>query len=638
MKNKKKFVEAYILSTVGVIGMIVLLIAVNVISKAVNFRGDLTEENIYTLSDGTRQILKKMDTAVTIRFYYSKEAAQMPVNLKSYAGRVEDLLKEYREGADGNIVLQKFNPTPDSDAEDSARLDGVYGQNVGGLGGGEKIYLGLAVSCLDENVALPFLSPERENLLEYDLTRAIYRVQNSEKPVLGVMSSLPVMGGPPANPMMAMQGRGKQTPPWMLIAELKRDFDVRKVETTIENVADDIDVLMLIHATKLSDKALFAIDQFVLRGGRLLAFVDPMSMVESQNRSPQMQQMYMPPGASTLGKLFDAWGVEFVTEKLLADSGYMAKVSTRNGPQSMPLVLTLTKSAVNADDPATSQLENLLYVYGGCFKGDGAKGLDKTVLLSSSEDSQQVEKFMAQMPAKQILRDFKPSGKRQQLAVRLTGKFKTAFPDGKPADDAGKDKKSAESKDGTLAESVKDGAVVLIGDSDMAYDHFCVRKQNFFGQEVSSPMNDNFSFFQNLVEQLSGDNNLIGIRSRGVSSRPFDVVRKMQDEAENRYKHQIQALEDDVADAQRKINEMQREKSKDQRYILSAEQKETIDRLRQQEAKRKKELKEVRKSFRRDIDSLENRLKWTNIALMPLLVSLGGIMLAMIKRRRMVRK
>ncbi|MBT3379046.1 MAG: hypothetical protein HN742_38025 [Lentisphaerae bacterium] len=645
MGTEKKFIETYLLSTFGVVAVLVLAIAVNFIASAVNKRADFTEENLYTLSEGTRAILGDLDTPVTLRFYFSKDAAQLPVHLKSYAQRVEDILKEYRVAGRGNIVVEKLNPKPDSDAEDSANLDGVHGQPIGMTG--DRVYLGVAINCLDETVALPFLSPDRENLLEYDITRAVYRVMNSEKAVLGIMSALSVMGKQaPQNPMMMqMQQQQQNKPPWVVTSELKRDFDVREVPKDTEEIDGDIDILMLVHASELSDKTLFAIDQFVLRGGKLLAFVDPMSVIERQEKPPMPQMQYMPPGASTLGALFDAWGIEFDTEKVAGDLIYMTRIQREGRQESMPTVLSLTSKALNADDPVTSQLENLLIVNGGAFSGDGVDGLTKTVLISTSEDSQLIEKFKAQMPGDHIVKDFKPEERRQELAIRLTGTFKTAFPEGKPEDDADKDDEDdkkgedeAEAAPSHLTESAGEGAVILVGDSDMVHDHFCVRRQQFFGQQIVQPMNDNLSFVQNLAELLSGDNNLISIRSRGTLSRPFEVVLRMKAEAEQRYQEKISALEDELSEVQRKINDLQRKKSDDQKFIVSKEQREQISKFRKKEAESRKKLKDVRKKFRRDIDSLENNLKWANIGLMPFLVGLSGIALAIVKRRRMIRK
>ena len=647
MESRKKILEAYLYSAVGVALMAALLIAVNMIAGSVKGRIDMTEENLYTLTKGTKAILKKMDTPVTIRFYASRDATQMPIFLKNYARRVEDLLKEYEVASGDKIVVRKFDPQPDSDAEDSANLDGVNGQAVAA---GEKIYLGLAVSCLDQTAAVPFLSPEREALLEYDITRAIYRILNPEKPVLGIMSSLPIMGRQMPPMMMQQMPNQQNQPPWQVVTELKRDFDVREIQTSVEEIDADLDILMLVHAKDLSEKTLFAIDQFVLGGGRLLAFLDAMSMVESRtNPQPQMQ---MPQGSSSLGKLLDAWDIEYETEKVLADMVYMTRVQGRGGePEAMPTVLSLTKDAVLAGDPVTSQLDSLLFGFAGVLSGDGADGITKEVLVASSEQTQLVEKFMAQMPGSHLIKDFKSEERKQDLAIRLTGTFPTAFPEGKPGNDADDEK---EDKDGGEAEEKKDddspapathlttsstpGVVVLVADSDMLYDHFCIRKQNFLGQEFVTLLNDNLNFVQNLVEQLSGDSNLISIRCRGAIQRPFQVVRRMQAEAERKWQDKVKSLEDDLSETQRKINELQREKTEGQKLILSDKQKAAITKFKKKQAETRKELKDTRKKLRREIDSLQTRLKWANIALMPFLVSVSGILLSVLKRRRMVQK
>ena len=657
MESRKRLVEAYLYSAVGVALMAALLIAVNIISGAANARIDMTEENLYTLTKGTKAILKKMDTPVTIRFYASRDATQMPIFLKNYARRVEDLLKEYKVASGGQIVVRKYDPQPDSDAEDSANLDGVHGQ---GVATGEKIYLGLAVSCLDQTVAVPFLSPEREALLEYDITRAIYRILNPEKPVLGIMSSLPVMGRQMPPMMMQQMPNQQNQPPWQVVTELKRDFDVREVQTSVEEIDDDIDILMLVHAKDLSEKTLFAIDQFVLGGGKLLAFLDAMSMIES--RSNPMPQMQMPQGSSSLGRLLDTWDIEYETEKVLADMVYMTRVQGRGGaPEAMPTVLSLTKDAFLGDDPVTSQLDSLLFGFAGVLSGDAADGITKEVLVTSSEQTQLVEKFMAQMPGNHLLKDFKSEERKQDLAIRLTGTFPTAFPEGKPGDDdddgddedkdddaedGEKDEEGEEEKKDEdapappthLTESSTPGVVIVVADSDMLYDHFCIRKQNFFGQEIVTLLNDNLNFVQNMVEQLSGDSNLISIRCRGASQRPFQVVRRMQAEAERRWQDKVKALEDDLSETQRKIGELEREKTEGQKLILSDKQKAAITKFKRKQAETRKELKQTRKKLRREIDSLQTRLKWANIALMPLLVSVSGILLSVLKRRRMVQK
>jgi len=255
---RKKTLETILFSAVGVIAMLLILVAINFIAGYFKQRVDLTAEKAYTLSKGTKAILAKLDTPVQVRFYVSQRSSAMPVNFKTYAQRIDDLLNEYRQATKGLIEIQKLDPEPDSDAEDSARLDGVTGQP---LSNGERIYLGLSITQLDQKQALPFLAPERERLLEYDISRAIARVSKSNKPTIGVMSSLPVMG----MPMMPMQEGGAE--PWAIISELQRDFNVKEVEITADKIPEDIQVLVVIHPKTISESTEFAIDQFVLRGG-----------------------------------------------------------------------------------------------------------------------------------------------------------------------------------------------------------------------------------------------------------------------------------------------------------------------------------------------------------------------------------
>ena len=645
MESRKKVFETYLFSVVGVVAMAVLLIAVNMIADAFYARADMTEENLYTLSDGTRAILEDLDTPVTIRFYYSKELTQMPVQLKNYARRIEDLLQEYEMAADGRIEIQKFNPTPDSDAEDAAHLDGIYGKNIGV---GEELYLGLAVSMLDESVALPFLHPSREDFLEYDITRAIYRVMHPQKPVVGIMSTLPVMGSAQP-PMMQRRMPNQGSEPWYVITELKKDYDVREIDTGAEAIEDDVDLLMLVHPTGLSDKTLFAIDQYLLAGGKLMVFVDPMSMTEAESmrNNPMMMQQGGPKG-SDLPELFDVWGINFDNEKIVADLVYSTQVGGRGGqPQELPTILSLDNDAFAEDSPITGQLDSVIAMFAGAFSGSGTETLEKTVLARTSEKVQLVDKFMMQMPMESIRKDFEAEDNAQALIVRLDGTFDTAFPEGPPANDdadnADENQENGEkadpAKESWLKTSSSEGAVLLVSDTDILADRTSVQTMNVFGgQGMAVPISDNLTLIQNAVDQFSGDRNLISIRSRGKIKRPFTEVNERQAEAEQRYQSEIAELEAELQKYQRKINELQRGKATDQKYILSPEQKETLEEARQAKAEARKDLKEVRKQLRRDIDALENKLKWANIGLIPLLVALGGLIFALVKRRRMSRK
>lgn len=626
---QKKSLSTILYSAGGVVAMAVILIAFNLLTGAVRARVDLTKEKAYTLSPGTRAILGKLDTPVKIRFYCTQTHNATPetVFLQKYARTVEDLLTEYKQAAGGKIVLEKYDPQPDSDAEDSARLDGVEGVP---LSSGEKYYLGLAVSLLDSKEAIPFLAPNEERLLEYRLSRAITRVVTPEKPVIGVMTGLPVFGMP-SNPMMMQMGQRGQEP-WALIRELKNDFTVKQVELTAEEIDKDIRVLLVLHPKDITDKAQFAIDQFIMRGGRLIAFLDAQSLVD-QPRGQNQMFGNMGGGGSSLDKLLKAWGIEFDKSKVVADMNFKMQLGG-GGAQSQeaPAWLALTSEGINPDDIATSEIDNIWLPCSGAFTGKHVDGLKQVNLLRSSKTSQLVDGFLANLSGESILKDFKPSGVEYALAIRLSGKFKTAFPDGAPKDPT--DTNAPAATTAALKECATDNAVVLVGDADMLYDNFTIRTmQSPFGP-MSMAMNANLNFAQNLVEQMTGDNNLISVRSRAVLNRPFEVVKKMEAEARARFQGEIANLQKMAEEAQQRLSELQSKKQdKNQKYILSPEQQKEIENLEKQSAETNRKLRQVQKDLRREVDSLQTRLTWLNILAVPALVCISGIALAFYKRK-----
>jgi ABC-type uncharacterized transport system involved in gliding motility auxiliary subunit len=635
---QKKSFTTILYSTAGVLVMAVILVAFNVLTSAVHQRVDLTKEQAYTLSRGTRAILGKLDAPIKIRFYCTQSESASPesVLLKSYARTIDDLLGEYKQNAHGKLTVERYDPQPDSDAEDSARLDGIQAQD---LSGGEKFYLGLAVSQgLDEKQSIPFLSPDRERQLEYDISRAITRVVTPEKPVVGVMSLLPVFGTP-ANPMMAQTGQQPQQP-WAIIGELKNDFTVRRVEMDADKIDDDIKVLLVIHPRDISDRAQYAIDQFVMRGGKLVAFLDAQSLVESRGQNPMMGGMSG--GGSSLDKLLKAWGLQFDATKVVADRNLKMEMGEEGDTaREKPVWLALTPEDINSNDVTTVDLDSIWMFSSGAFTGTAAPGLKETVLLKSTTDSQLVDGMMANYAGESILKDFKPSGVSYALAVRLTGKFKTAFPGGEPEDkknpDAAKpEAKAAATKAGdSLQETKQDNTVVLVGDSDMIYDGFTLQQiQVLPGVNAMKQLNANLNFAQNVVEQLAGDENLIAVRSRAILNRPFTRVKKMEAEAEAEYLVKIKELEDSRDQGMTRLNELQEQKNQNQRFILSPEQQAEIENLRRKEAEINRELRKVNKDLRRDVVALQRRVEWANIAAVPLAVCAVGLGLAVYKRKR----
>jgi ABC-type uncharacterized transport system involved in gliding motility auxiliary subunit len=616
-------------SSVGIVLMLIIVIAVNVITGVKPVRVDMTQEKAYTLSDGTRAVLKKLDTPVKIRFYCTQSETATPdtVYLKDYARKVEDLLQEYKQVAGKNLVIEKFDPQPDSDAEDSARLDGLEPQPLQGVG---NFYLGLAVSLADERVALPFLQPNRERQLEYDITRAIARVFAPEKPTVGIMSALPVFGEP-MNPMMMQMGQ-QGASAWTLVSQLQQDFNVKHIEMTADKIDDDVKVLVVIHPKDISDKAQFAIDQFVLRGGKLIAFLDAQSAVASRQRNPLSGEMGG--ASSSLDKLLKAWGVQFDPSNVVADLNFKMQLRGQNGqPTEAPAFLALTSEGVNTNDIVTSELGSIWLPMCGAFMGEPVAGLKETVLLNSTKDSQLVDSFMASMGGESVLNGFKPSGVNYKLAIRLTGKFKTAFPDGEPV--CKSDTNSMAKVADSLKESKTETSVVLFGDADLLADDFSLRKiESPFGLMIS-PMNANLDLAQNLVEQMAGDSNLIGVRSRATLSRPFTRIKKLEAEAEARGQAKITELQQSLQETQEHLSELQaQKKDKDQRFILSPEQQAEVENFRKKQAEVSKELKQAQKDLRKEVVSLETRLEWLNILAMPLGVTAAGIGIAVIKRKK----
>ena len=464
------------------------------------------------------------------------------------------------------------------------------------LRSGEKYYMGLAVVQLDAKQALPFLDPSRERLLEYDLSRD-HASRYSEKPVVGVMTPLPVFGMP-ANPMMARMGQGQGQEPWFIINELKNDFTVKNVAMDIDKIDDDVKVLFVIHPREITEKAQYALDQYVLRGGKLVAFLDPLPMLIDSREQQGFGSM--PNAGSSLPLLLKAWGLAFDTGKVVADMNFKVQLGGRNNrPQEAPAFLSITTEGINNDDVVTSQLDNIWLPFAGAFTGSPTEGLKETVLLKSTKDSQLVDGFMANMAGENIIKEFKPSGTIYAMAVKLTGKFKTAFPNGKPEEKKEDEKKDGDKKDAdkkekktddSLKESKGENTVVLVGDADMLFDRVALQQvPTIFGMAFS-PANGNLNLAQNAIEQLTGDNNLINVRSRATQNRPFTRIQAMETAANEKFQAEIKRLEDSRNEAQRKVNELQQaKKDKDQRFILSPEQSAELVKLRTEEANAGKE-------------------------------------------------
>ncbi len=626
--TKRRNFETMLYSTAGVAAMFVLMVAVYVVTSTVKVRFDITADKAHTLSAGTKKILGKLDSRVTVRFFCTQSANEMPPTLRTYARHIEDLLHEYQREAKGKLVIEKFDPEPDSDAEDSARFSGVEGRPTGPFGS-DKIYLGVVVSLLDEKFALPWLPPERERLLEYDISRAIARVASRSRPVIGIMTGLPVFGEPPSLLMRPGENREEE---WSFVTELKKDFTLKEVPLTASKIDDQIKVLLVAHPVDITDAAQYAIDQFVLRGGKLLAFLDPHAYFDQHHdRSHDYSLIGDNAAKSSLDKLLKAWGLNLDVNKVAADTSFASR-NLQSGDM-MPTLLLVTRAGIDENDEVTSQIDNLVFPFAGAFTGKPVDGLKETVLVKCSPNSELVDSMIATAASERILRDFKPANVEFPLAVHLTGKFKTAFPDGPPKDS---DEKSPPRDAGQLKESNDKGEVVLVSDTDMLNDKVCVRVQNMMGRRMVQPMNGNLNFVQSLVEQFAGDDDLISTRSRASMSRPFTRVKDMQARAGKQWEEKVKVLEAKQLETEQKIKELQMHKETGQQadLILSPEQEKALESYQKTLVAVGKDLKQVRKNLRKDTDALEFSTKVINISTMPILVAMSGLGLALAKTKR----
>ncbi len=627
MSDSKKGLGKSLFSAAGLGLVLLILIFINIIFSQFSPRWDATADRMYSLSDGTIDILGALKEEVTIKVFYSQDVENTPVHLKNYARRVFDFISEYEHHGKGNIQVEIYNPAVDSEEEEWAQKYGIQGI---GLPSGEPFYFGLAILAADQEEIMPYLDVARENQLEYDLTRIISRVQSSKKSKISIFSGLPVFGAPA---YMRMQGQGGGQEPWLFVNELKKTYEVKEIRASDASIDEDTDLLMVIYPKGIGDELQYAIDQYVLAGGNAIVMVDPMAVTDSTPAQNQMQAK-----SASLDKLFAAWGVRMDSSKVLADLDYPTRLATReNQVENNPLWISLAPAGFNQESIITAKLEKMLLPMAGVIEKTDDLKVTMEPLLQSSANSSMTNSFMARFGPDALRRDFKASGENYNLAVKLTGAFKTAFPAGKPKkkEDGAepKEEEAAESKP-HLTAGEKEASVIILADSDLLFDRFYVNIQNFLGMNLSQIFNDNLNFLLNSAEVLSGASSLIDIRSRGQFERPFTVVHDLEKKAQTRWLAREQELVKKADDTNRKLRELEKNKDSSQQFILSDEQEKEIAKFREEKIRVNKELKIVRRNLRSEIESLGNSLKFVNILLVPLLVSIAGILYSIYMRKK----
>ena len=616
-------------ASIAVIALAAIAIFANWLVSLSSFgnRGaDFTEKQIHTLSDGTRAILSEIAAPIVIRYYASRNTDYMPEEIKLHMRRVDDLLKEYASLSKGKLRIENLDPQPDTDAEDSANLDGINGQRMDD----QNLYFGLAVSCLDKTSVIPFIDPRQETMLEYQLSKAIAEVGAPSKPKIGVMSALTLKGEP-----AGMPGQ-RPTPGWVIYQQLKQSFDIEDIPmstTTID--PKSIKVLLLFHPAEITPEAEFAVDQYLLGGGTVVACLDAYSVAaEMAGGGNPMMGMPGTPTTSTLPTLLKSWGVSFESGKVLADPTYSTRMQ---GNRDALAVLTLTKDAMpQADSVITKDLDSVTLFLPGAYTVNATDGIKASALIQSSTGSGFVDSRRAAQLDPSLSTSFRPAGTAYDLVTYLSGNFKTAFPDGKPQAAAPGEASQPAANADHLKQSTTPGHVFLIADVDAFYDRFAYNLQNFGGVQMASPINGNSSLLFNLLDQATGSKHLIGSRSRSAIRRPFTVVQKMEAEFNQKVGTKIEEFQEKQKAAQQKLSELQAQKSRGSELYLSPEQEAEIRKLRKEQVEYSKLIREQEKDLRRQKDKLAGKITLLNVAAMPLLVTLFGLGL-FIQRRRSTR-
>jgi ABC-type uncharacterized transport system involved in gliding motility auxiliary subunit len=575
-------------------------------------RLDLTEQKLYTLSEGTINLLDAIEEPITLEFYFSDEtSADLPM-VRNFARRVQELLDEMAARSGGQLRVRRIDPRPFSEEEDQADRYGLEGVPVGAAG--ESLYLGIVgTNMLDGLETLPFISPAREAFLEYELARMVYVLSQPDRPRVGLLSGLPLDG------RLDMQ-TGQQLDAWAIRDQIGDMFEVESIDQGADELPAGIDVLVAIHPTDLSDVMLRRIDQFVLEGGRLLAFVDPWSESDpGPNPADPAAAMSME-RASSLAPLFDAWGLEFDTDRFVADLGQALQVALQAGqrPIRHPGIIGVTRENMNTDDVVTGEIDAVNLASPGHLVLSEGSPLEMEPLLTSSPNAGLIEaerlRFLEDPGT--LMAEVAPTGEHYVLAARLSGEVESAF----------------DAENGAHVQAGRVNAVV-VADTDLLADRYWVQRQRLFGTTILDPFAGNGDFVINAIDNLLGNADLISVRSRATGNRPFTLVESLRREAEQNLLATEQRLEAELEETERRLTELQQARGDTDLSVLTSEQEAELDRFMEQRIEIRRQLRQVRRDLDRDIEALGTRVKAVNIALMPALVTVFALVIAWRRRR-----
>jgi ABC-type uncharacterized transport system involved in gliding motility auxiliary subunit len=615
----------------GLVALIVLFLGVIMLSNVAlrGMRLDLTQNKLYTLTPGTQQVLKELKEPINLYFYFSRDAAtkQAPLILP-YAGRVREFLEEIAARAGGKIHLQVIDPQPFTDEEDRASELGL--QSLDPSGNGESLYFGLAgTNSTDGHSVIASFQPDREQFLEYDVAKLIHELGTVKKPVVGLMSSIPLQGQ--FNPATSQMGDT-----WPIVAQLEQVFTVHSVNTDVDHIDNDVDVLMLVHPKQLAQKTLYAIDQFVMRGGRLLLFVDPDSGADMSGRDPSNPFAgAMADHSSDLEPLLKTWGVDYDPTKVIGDLSRGLEVrATMQGPPVRHIgILGLRREDINQQDVVTATLESInLATVGALSASAGAKTTFEPLLTSSNEAAPiPAQRFNALTDPSTLRDGFKATGTRYTIAARITGNVDSAFPKGAPPD-----VKPSGPPVAHLAKSSAPVNIVIVADTDLLMDYLWVQTREILGQRVAQPFANNGDLIANVLDNLSGSGALISVRGRASFSRPFTRVEQLRHSADDSLRSKVLELQGELRQTEEKLTDLQTKRNDQSSLMLSPEQEDELKRFTAEKARVRKELRETQRGLDVEINRLNTWLKVINIGIAPLCVAVAGILILSLRRRRRV--
>jgi ABC-type uncharacterized transport system involved in gliding motility auxiliary subunit len=618
------------MSVGGLVLLAVLFLGVVMLSN-VGLRGmrlDLTQNKLYTLSSGTQQVLRELKEPVNLYFYFSRDVAakQSPLILP-YAARVREFLEEISARAGGKVHLHVVDPQPFSDDEDRAAEFGLQPLPVGN--GGESLYFGLGgTNSTDGRSAIPNFQADREEFLEYDVAKLIQELATPKKPVIGLLSSIGLQGQ--FNPQTGQMGE-----PWPIYTQLQQLFNVRTLNADLDHIEKDVDVLMLVHPKQLQPKALYAIDQFVMRGGRVLLLVDPDAGADLSGQNPSNPlAAAMADHSSDLKPLLAAWGVDYDATKVVGDlsRGLEVRTNASSGPIRHIGILGLRRADMDQKDVVTATLESLnLATVGSLSQRAGAKTTFQPLLMSStSAELIPSQRFHALVDPSTLRDGFKSTGIRYTIAARITGPVDSAYPNGPPPDL----KPVAGPPIAHLAKSSTPANIVVIADTDFLMDYLWVQQRELLGQRIAQAFANNGDLIANVLDNLSGSGALISIRGRASFSRPFERIDALKRQADDRLRAKALELQSELQQTESKLTELQSKRNDQSSIMLSPEQEEELKRFTAEKTRVRKELRETQRGLDVDINRLGSRLKVINIALAPLVVAIAGVLILSMRRRR----